>query len=75
MSTNSIYGFFYRFCYATTCGKHHAWPEELFALTNGKLERFHGVLDQKCAQFHDGVDTIVKWHNEIKPHMSLNWKD
>ena len=43
--------------------------------TNGKLERFYGVLDQKWAQFHHDVDTIVKWHNEIKPHMSLNWKE
>jgi putative transposase len=43
--------------------------------TNGKLERFYGVLDQKWPQFHHDVDTIIKWHNEIKPHMSLNWKE
>ena len=43
--------------------------------TNGKLERFYGVLDQKWPQFHHDIDAIIKWHNEIKPHMSLNWKE
>jgi putative transposase len=41
--------------------------------TNGKLERFYGVYDQKRHQFKS-IDEYVHWHNEIKPHMSLNWK-
>jgi len=39
--------------------------------TNGKLERFYGVYDQKRHQFKS-IDEYVHWHNEIKPHMSLN---
>jgi transposase InsO family protein len=41
--------------------------------TNGKLERFYGVYDQKRHQFKS-IDEYVHWHNEIKPHMSLNWE-
>jgi putative transposase len=39
--------------------------------TNGKLERFYGVYEQKRHQFKT-IDEYVHWHNEIKPHMSLN---
>jgi len=39
--------------------------------TNGKLERFYGVYDQKRHQFKS-IDEYVHWHNEIKPHLSLN---
>ena len=39
--------------------------------TNGKLERFYGVYEQKQHQFKS-VDEYVHWHNEIKPHLSLN---
>jgi len=39
--------------------------------TNGKLERFYGVYDQKQHQFKS-IDEYVQWHNEIKPHLSLN---
>jgi len=39
--------------------------------TNGKLERFYGVYDQKKHQFKS-IDEYVHWHNEIKPHLSLN---
>jgi putative transposase len=39
--------------------------------TNGKLERFYGVYDQKRHQFKS-IDEYVRWHNEIKPHLSLN---
>jgi len=39
--------------------------------TNGKLERFYGVYDQKRHQFRS-IDDYVHWHNEIKPHLSLN---
>jgi putative transposase len=39
--------------------------------TNGKLERFYGVYEQKQHQFKS-IDEYVRWHNEIKPHLSLN---
>jgi len=39
--------------------------------TNGKLERFYGVYEQKQHQFKS-VDEYVHWHNQIKPHLSLN---
>jgi putative transposase len=39
--------------------------------TNGKLERFYGVYEQKRHQFKS-VDEYVHWHNEVKPHLSLN---
>jgi len=39
--------------------------------TNGKLERFYGVYEQKQHQFKS-IDEYVNWHNEIKPHLSLN---
>jgi len=39
--------------------------------TNGKLERFYGVYEQKQHQFKS-IDEYVQWHNEIKPHLSLN---
>ena len=40
--------------------------------TNGKLERFYGVYDQKRHQFKS-IDEYVHWHNEVKPHLSLNF--
>ena len=39
--------------------------------TNGKLERFYDVYEQKQHQFKS-VDEYVHWHNEVKPHLSLN---
>ncbi len=39
--------------------------------TNGKLERFYGIYEQKRHQFKT-IDDYVHWHNEIKPHLSLN---
>jgi len=39
--------------------------------TNGKLERFYGVYEQKRHQFKS-IDEYVHWHNQIKPHLSLN---
>ena len=39
--------------------------------TNGKLERIYGVYEQKRHQFRS-IDEYVHWHNEVKPHMSLN---
>ena len=39
--------------------------------TNGKLERFYGVYEQKQHQFKS-IDEYVHWHNQIKPHLSLN---
>lgn len=42
--------------------------------TNGKLERFYGVYDQKRHQFQS-IDEYVHWHNEVKPHLSLNYEN
>jgi putative transposase len=45
--------------------------------TNGKLERFYGVLEDKMIR-RAQIATIpeyVRWHNTIKPHMSLNWEN
>jgi putative transposase len=39
--------------------------------TNGKLERIYGVYEQKRHQFKS-IDEYVHWHNEVKPHLSLN---
>jgi transposase InsO family protein len=39
--------------------------------TNGKLERFYGVYEQKRHQFKS-IDEYVQWYNEVKPHLSLN---
>ena len=41
--------------------------------TNGKLERFYGVYEQKQHQFKS-IDEYVQWHNTIKPHLSLNFE-
>ena len=41
--------------------------------TNGKIERWFGLLEQKKHLFKN-IDEFVKWYNEIKPHMSL-WFD
>ena len=40
--------------------------------TNGKLERLYGVYDQKQHQFRS-IEKYVHWHNEINPHISLNY--
>jgi putative transposase len=45
--------------------------------TNGKLERFYGVLEDKMihrAQIAT-IPEYVHWHNEVKPHMSLDWEN
>ena len=45
--------------------------------TNGKLERFYGVLEDKMIR-RAQIATIpeyVHWHNEVKPHMSLDWEN
>jgi putative transposase len=39
--------------------------------TNGKIERWFGLLEQKLNRF-SSVDDFVHWYNTIKPHMSLN---
>lgn len=40
--------------------------------TNGKLERFHGEIQRKQKWF-SGIDELVDWWNNIRPHMSLDW--
>jgi putative transposase len=39
--------------------------------TNGKIERWFGLLEQKLKMFIS-VDEFVHWYNTLKPHMSLN---
>jgi hypothetical protein len=42
--------------------------------TNGKVERFFGLMEQKLNLF-DSVDEFIYWYNYIKPHMSLNFDE
>lgn len=42
--------------------------------TNGKIERFYGEVERKIKKFRS-IDEIVVWHNEIKPHSSLNYDE
>jgi putative transposase len=39
--------------------------------TNGKIERWFGLLEHKLNRFNS-VEDFVRWYNTIKPHMSLN---
>ncbi len=39
--------------------------------TNGKVERFFRTVEEKLPEFN-GVDELVEWYNEVRPHMSLN---
>lgn len=40
--------------------------------TNGKLERFHGTYAVHRHRFKT-LEAFVKWYNEVKPHMSLDF--
>ena len=41
--------------------------------TCGKVERWFGELKKRVAwQDFTTVDEVVRWHNDVKPHMSLN---
>jgi putative transposase len=42
--------------------------------TNGKIERFFGEVERRVAKF-GSVDAVVHWHNEIKPHRSLDFDE
>jgi putative transposase len=57
--------------YLTEHGIKHILCRVNHPQTNGKLERIYGVYEQKQHQFKS-VDEYVHWHNEIKPHLSLN---
>lgn len=39
--------------------------------TNGKIERFFGERERLLPKF-GSIDKIVIWHNEVKPHSSLD---
>ena len=43
----------------------------LHPMTNGKVERFFRTVKEKLPEFR-GVDELVEWYNEKRPHMSLN---
>ncbi len=42
--------------------------------TNGKIERFYGEMERRIKKFQS-VDEIDFWHNDIKPHSSLNYDE
>ncbi|WP_456370758.1 IS481 family transposase [Geoglobus sp.] len=42
--------------------------------TNGKVERFFGLMEQKLNLF-GSVEEFVEWYNHVKPHMSLNFDE
>ncbi|MBE8540507.1 IS481 family transposase [Geoglobus acetivorans] len=42
--------------------------------TNGKIERFFGLMEQKLSLFNS-VEEFVYWYNHVKPHMSLNFDE
>ena len=43
--------------------------------TCGKIERFFGEVKTRINRWKDfaTVDEVVQWHNELKPHMSLDF--
>jgi len=41
--------------------------------TNGQIERFFGEVERRIGKL-GSVDRIVKWQNEINPHMNLNYQ-
>lgn len=43
----------------------------LHPMTNGKVERFFRTVKEKLPEF-EGVEELVRWYNEKRPHMSLN---
>jgi len=38
--------------------------------TNGKLERVFGTVKSKIKEF-PGLDELIHWYNNVRPHMSL----
>ncbi len=42
--------------------------------TNGKIERFFGEVERRAEKF-GSVGAVVRWHNEVKPHKSLDWDE
>ena len=40
--------------------------------TNGKIERFFGLVEAKKRFFKD-IDELIEWYNYDKPHMSLDF--
>ncbi len=42
--------------------------------TNGEIERFFGEVEQRTPRF-GSVERVVHWHNEIKPHSSLDYDE
>ena len=43
--------------------------------TTGKIERLYRTLEEKLHLFDYDMDEAVKWYNEIKPHMSLRYRE
>ena len=51
---------------------HHILSRVNHPQTNGKVERFFGTVKAKLPRFLGDVDGLVRWYNEVRPHMSLN---
>jgi putative transposase len=43
--------------------------------TNGKIERFYGDVARKQRLYNKTVPEVIIWHNDIKPHRSLNMEE
>lgn len=41
--------------------------------TNGKVERLYRTLREK-ARFFSSMEDCVRWYNELKPHLSLEFE-
>lgn len=41
---------------------------------DGKIERFFGEVERRTPRF-GSVERVVHWHNEIKPHCSLDYDE
>ncbi len=60
--------------FLTEHGIKHIVARVKHSQTNGKIERFFGEVERWLRKF-GSVEDVVKWHNEIKPHKSLNWNE
>ncbi|MEM3637069.1 MAG: integrase core domain-containing protein [Conexivisphaerales archaeon] len=50
----------------------HILSRANYPQSKGKVERFFGTVKGKLPMFLGDVESLVKWYNEVRPHMSLN---
>jgi putative transposase len=60
--------------FLTEYGVRHIVARISHPQTNGKIERWFGLLEQKFGLFNS-IDEFVQWYNTLKPHMSLNFDE